>query len=68
MALNSLDIERSCINYFRPGINSIAFFHEDVKLLHPMALLGHGKVQCQNFHFFASVSSDLRQKLTVLSI
>lgn len=32
-ALNSLDIERSRINYFRPGINSTAFFHEDVKAL-----------------------------------
>lgn len=35
MALNSLDIECSCINYFRPGINSTAFFYEDVKLLLP---------------------------------
>lgn len=33
MALNSLNIGWSCINYFRPGINSAAFFHEVVRLL-----------------------------------
>lgn len=51
MALNSRDIERSCINYFRPGINFTAFFHEDVKLLLPVALVGYKKSLMSRFPF-----------------
>lgn len=59
MALNSLDIERSCINYFRPGINSIAFFYEDVK-----PLLGHTKSLMSRFPFLWCRGVFVRRKVS----